>query len=327
VKVDSFTNFLPTVMRDAVLARAASVDDFENWLTVPPMTDVRARLEMMDEWGIDMQVLSTPSPPLDEIFERDEARDLARVTNDGMAAVVNTHPRRFIGTATLPLGDPEWGAEELTRAVVELGLRGGLLYSSVRGRAIDGPEFELLYATAEELDVPLWLHPERSSARPDYEGEERSRFGLFLVFGWPYETTLAMSRLVLSGVMQRHPRLKVIAHHAGAMIPRLANRIGTHYRNLPRVAGPADLDLPVIEYFKRFWVDTVTQGSVLSLQAAYELYGPDKLLFASDMPFGAGHGREFIQLETKALDELDAPDTDKARMWSSNALELCGVPG
>jgi predicted TIM-barrel fold metal-dependent hydrolase len=291
------------------------------------MTDVAARLDLMDELGVDMQVLCTPSPPLDEHFEPQAARDLALIANDGMAEIVHAHPGRFIGTATLPLANPGWAEAELTRAVQELSLRGGLLYSSVNGTAIDGPGLEPLYSAAEALDVPLWLHPERARSRPDYDGEEGSRYGLFLVFGWPYETTLAMARLVLSGTMQRHPRLKVIAHHAGAFVPRLANRIRTHYRNLPRVAGPSDLELPVIEYFKRFWVDTVTQGSVPSLRAAYDLYGADRLLFASDMPFGAAHGREFMEIEMRALEDLDAPDADKELVWARNVLDLCRIPG
>lgn len=289
------------------------------------MTDIAHRLELMDECGIDMQVLATPSPPLDEQFDVATAQELARLANDEVAALVDAHPDRFIGTATLSLADPQWACEELHRAVGDLGLRGALLYTSVRGEAIDRSSFEPLYETLAALGTPAWLHPERSSRQADYKGEGDSKYGLFLVFGWPYETTIAMARLVLSGVLQRHPNLKIIAHHAGGMVPRMAKRIETHFQNLPRVNGPQDLDEPPIEYFKRFWVDTVTQGSPSALMAAREVFGADRMVFASDMPFGTNGGRDFIVSEMAALDGLPIPEREKRAIWSANLLSLCDI--
>jgi predicted TIM-barrel fold metal-dependent hydrolase len=309
-----------------VIERSSFRGDLENWTSIPALTDPEIRLQLMDECGIDKQVLVTPSPPLDEHFDERTAQDLARLANDEMAGIVQRFPDRFIGTATLSLADPGWAADELKRAVEDLGFRGAQIYSSVRGRAIDGPEFDSLYSAFEALDVPAWLHPERSSRSADYAGEEGSKYGLFLVFGWPYETTIAMARLVLSGTMQRHPRLKMIAHHAGAMVPRLANRIRTHYRNLPRVEGPEDLELAPIEYFKRFWVDTVTQGSPSALMCALEVFGAERMLFATDMPFGTNGGKDFITDEMRALDLLPISDSEKEAIWGANLLSLCGLP-
>lgn len=325
VKVDAFTHVAPLALRDRVLASSNAPSDLENWQLIPALTDVSLRLDLMDECGIDMQVLSTPSPPLDEQFDAKTARELARLANDEVAVLVNRHPGRFIGTATLSLDDPEWAAQELTRAVKQLGLRGALLYTSVNGRAIDGPEFEVLYDALEALDVPAWLHPERSARQPDYAGESSSMYGLFLVFGWPYETTLAMARLVFSGVMQRHPDIKIITHHAGAMVPRLANRVRSHYQNLPRVDGPVGLDLPPIEYFKRFWVDTVTQASPSALMSAREVFGAEHMVFASDMPFGTNGGRDFVLSEMATLESLPIPAEEKEGIWGKNLLSLCGL--
>jgi predicted TIM-barrel fold metal-dependent hydrolase len=307
------------------VARSDFRSELENWQRVQALTDDARRLELMDECDIRMQVLATPSPPLDEQFKQKTAQELARLANDEMAAIVARHPDRFIGTATLSLADPEWAAGELTRAVKELGLHGAQVYTSVNGRAIDGPDFQPLYATLEDLNVPAWLHPERSSRQPDYAGEDESKYGMFLVFGWPYETTIAMARLVFSGTIQRHPGLKVIAHHAGAMVPRLANRIRTHYQNLPRVDGPDDLELPPIEYFKRFWVDTVTQGSPSALMSAREVFGAERLVFASDMPFGTHEGKDFILSEMDTLDSLPIPDAERRAIWGTNILALCGL--
>jgi aminocarboxymuconate-semialdehyde decarboxylase len=235
---------------------------------------------------------------------------------------VRDHPGRFIGVATIPLLDPETGAAETERAIRQLGLGGVLMYTSHRGMPIDRPELEAYYGLVEELGVPIWLHPERSALQPDYASEDRSRYGMFLIFGWPYETTLAVARLVLSGVMERHPRLKVVAHHAGAMIPRLATRIGTHYNDQPRIELP-DLSLPVTEYLKRFYVDTVTQGSVSALEGAREVFGADRMLFASDMPFGGDNGRNFIRLETAAVEGMDLGEEERERIWSGNLASIC----
>ncbi|MGH2703219.1 MAG: amidohydrolase family protein [Actinomycetota bacterium] len=325
VKVDAFTHVAPVALRDAVLERSDFSSDLENWQRIPALTDPALRLQLMDECGIDMQVLATPSPPLDEQFDQETAQGLARLANDEMAAITQRYPDRFIGTATLSLTDPEWAADELRRSVEHLNLRGAQLYTSVRGRAIDGPDFEPLYATLEALDVPAWLHPERSSRQPDYVGEQGSKYGLFLVFGWPYETTLAMARLVFSGTMQRHPDLKIVAHHAGAMVPRLATRIRSHYQNLPRVDGPDDLELAPIEYFKRFWIDTVTQGSTSALMAAREVFGSDRMVFATDMPFGTNGGKDFMAAEMRALDSLPLPEAEKQAIWGTNLLRLCGL--
>jgi predicted TIM-barrel fold metal-dependent hydrolase len=325
VKIDGYTHIAPPRFRARILDRHPGDADFANWHAIPAMSDVPLRIALMDEAGLAAQVLCTPSPPLDEKFDEREAQALSRAVNDEMAKVVLAHPGRFIGTATLALTDPVWAAEELRRCVTELGLRGCQLYTSVRGAPLDRPELEPVYDALEELDVPAWLHPERSSCVPDYPGEDGSRYGLFLVFGWPYETTIAMARLVFSGTMQRHPRLKVIAHHAGAMIPRMANRIRTHYQNLPRVDGADGLEQPPIEYFKRFWVDTVTQGSVTAIMAAREVFGPHQMMFASDFPFGTNGGRDFIADEMSAIEELPIADEERRAIWSQNLLSACGI--
>lgn len=326
VKIDGFTHIAPPRFRERVLQTRGDDADFTNWQLIPAMSDVAARIAIMDEACVAAQVLCTPSPPLDEKFEVSEAQDVARSVNDEIAELVSNHPSRFIGTATLSMADPDWAAEELRRCVQELGLRGCQLYTSVQGKPLDGPEWRPLYDALEDLDVPAWLHPERSARVPDYPGEDGSRYGLFLVFGWPYETTIAMARLVFSGTMQRHPRLKIIAHHAGAMVPRMANRIRTHYQNLPRVDGPSGLDLPPIEYFRRFWVDSVTQGSVSALMAAREVFGCNRMVFASDFPFGTNGGRDFIAAEMAAIEALPVPEEERQAIWSRNLLEVCGIP-
>jgi predicted TIM-barrel fold metal-dependent hydrolase len=327
MRIDAFTHFAPPRWRDEVLRHAGSAAaSFENWTAVEAMTDLRVRLAIMDEFAIDAQVLCTPSPPLDEVFSGARAAELARRANDATAELVSRHGDRFITVATISMTDLDAAADETERAVRELGMKGVLLYTSHRGKPLDRPELEDYYSLLEELDAPVWLHPERSHAQPDYTGEDSSRFGIFLVFRWPYETTVAMARLVLSGVLERHPRLHVVVHHAGAFIPRLINRIGTHYANQPRIESPT-LSLPVAEYFRRFHVDTVTQGSTAALAAAADVFGVDRLLFATDFPFGGDNGRIFIRHEMRAVESLRLDPDEANSVWGGNLMALLAGQG
>jgi aminocarboxymuconate-semialdehyde decarboxylase len=109
------------------------------------------------------------------------------------------------------------------------------------------------------------------------------------------------------------------------MVPRLATRIRSHYQNLPRVDGPDDLELAPIEYFKRFWVDTVTQGSTSALMAAREVFGSDHMVFATDMPFGTNGGKDFMVAEMRALNSIPVSEAEKQAIWGANLLKLCGL--
>src|SRR5690606_5321977 len=123
---------------------------------------------------------------------------LAELANDAMAKTTGEMPERLRGVATVPLVDPVWAADELRRSVLDLGLAGALVYTHVRGRALDDPALEPFWAEAEALGTPVWLHPDRALPGGDYVDEDQSLFGLFLVLGWPYETSIAVARLVLS---------------------------------------------------------------------------------------------------------------------------------
>src|SRR5436190_1896904 len=180
-----------------------------------------------------VQVFSLPTPPIEVFATPSDAVDLARAANDGMADLVRRYPDRFAGfVAALPLNDPDAAVRELRRALTDLGARGFQMYTNVLGKPISAPEFHPLFETMVEHDLPIWLHPYRGADMSDYKTEALSQYEIWWTFGWPYETSVAMARLVFDGCFDRFPTLKVITHHMGAMAPYFAGRVGPGWDQL-----------------------------------------------------------------------------------------------
>lgn len=325
MRIDAFAHALPVELRRAVFGHVMPTADLINWEALDPLYDISRRLELMDATAIDVQVLTTPSPPLESLFEPPLALKLAELANDSMAKLVAEYPHRFRGVATIPLIDPSWAVEELQRAVLELGLAGPLVYSHINGWPLDQAELEPYWDAVESLRVPIWLHPDRPRTAPDYVSETESRYGLFLVLGWPYETSVAMMRLVLSGVMARHPDLSIIVHHGGGMIPFFARRIEMNFAKggQARVPVLADDMVDVSRDLRRFYVDTVLQGSLPALQTAIQFFGIEHMLFASDAPFGPNQGRDFTESSIESVERL--PLDQREAIFHTNAAALLGV--
>ena len=192
----------------------------------PVISDLDARFRMMDRHGDYAQILVLAVPPLEEVDPPQAAAEVARRANEEMAGLVRRFPDRFAGfAAALPLGDVEASLGEIDHAVGELGALGVQFFSNVRGVPLDEPRFDPILTRIEALDRMIWLHPTRDAAWPDYPTERESDFGIWWSLGWPYETAAALSRLVYSGQMDRHPRLRVIAHHGGGMVPHVSARL------------------------------------------------------------------------------------------------------
>ncbi len=225
--------------------------------------------------------------PVDELGPPETARDLAREANDELAELVRTYPERFIGfAANLPLNDTEAALEELDRAHRDLGASGILLQSNIGGRPLDDPTLEPLFAQADELETAIWLHPTRSPAWPDYPTEQQSKYGIWWSLGWPYETAASMTRLVFSGYMDRYPRVKILTHHAGGMIPHFSGRLDSVQTEDQREAFERRFRRPALDYFRQFYVDTALFGAPHALRCAVDFFGPERVLFGTDMPLG-----------------------------------------
>jgi aminocarboxymuconate-semialdehyde decarboxylase len=172
----------------------------------------------------------------------------------------------------------------------------------------------------EALERMIWLHPTRDAAWPDYPTERESDFGIWWSLGWPYETAAALSRLVYSGQMDRHPRLRVIAHHGGGMVPHFSARLamGPGYRQTKE-----SLPLPALDYFHRFYADTALFGAPHAVRCVIEFFGPEHVLFGTDTPLGPP---DAIDATIADLDAAGLSEAELAAVYAGNAQNLLGVP-
>jgi predicted TIM-barrel fold metal-dependent hydrolase len=286
----------------------------------PALTDIDARLRQLEGFGDYRQVLVLAVPPLEEVGPPAAAADFARLANDEMAGLVKAHPDRFGGfAAALPLHDVDASIQELDRAVGDLGALGAQVFTNVNGVPLDDPRFEPLFAHAASLDRMLWLHPTRSASWPDYPAESRSDFGLWWSLGWPYETAAALSRLVYSGLMDRLPGLKVLAHHGAGMVPHFASRLamGPGHRQVKD-----SLPRPPLDYFRQFYADTALFGAPHAVRCVIDFFGPGHVLFGTDMPLGPPHA---VQATIADVESAGNEASELEAIFSGNARRVLRI--
>jgi aminocarboxymuconate-semialdehyde decarboxylase len=299
---------------------------------LPTLFDLDARLRVMDTAGDGyVQILSTANPPVENMAGPEDALELSRIANDEMAELVSRFPSRFVGAAAcLPMNNPQGTLDELDRAVRQLGLCAVQIYTDVQGRPLDDPAFSPVFDKVVELDIPILLHPVRGPERADYPTERSSRFDTWRIMGWPYDTVAAMARLAFSGIFDRHPGITIITHHLGGVAPYLSERIREGYDKILKAALSSNEPIPLKkhphDYFREFYADTITIGSVPALACGLEFFGPDRVLFATDMPFDTEGGRKYVEVALQAMEKLDAPASDKEKIFELNARTLFRLP-
>ena len=260
------------------------------------------RLALMDEAGVDLQVLSLTTPGLHNLAAEDSVA-LARRTNDLIAQTVAKRPDRFQGFAALPTPAPDLAARELERAVQELGLKGAMLSGRTRDKHLDHPDFRPLFECAAALGVPVFIHPQiplRAVRDANYSGFSPeidlalAAYGL----GWHFEAGLQFVRLILAGTFDRHPNLQIILGHWGEVILFYLERLAALQR-------AAKLDRPVAAYMRdNLYVTASGMFSVNYLQRCIEIVGIERILFSTDFPYQYRPGREARRfLERAPLDE------------------------
>jgi predicted TIM-barrel fold metal-dependent hydrolase len=292
--------------------------------------ELEQRLAIMDQHPGYVQVLTLAGPPIEAVAGPDTSPELAALANDEMAALVEEYPQRFLGfAASLPMNNMAAALRELNRSVEELGASGAQIYSNVCGRPLDRPEFEALFERMAALDLPLWLHPTREDAFSDYAEEPRSKFDIWWAFGWPYETTAAMTHIVFSGVLQRHPDLKIITHHCGALVPYFEGRIRSGLDRMgSRTADAGDrearrrLDGNPVEHFRRFYADTAVSGWTPALECGLAFFGSERVLFGTDMPFGGENGAANVRETIAAVNEMKVTEETRQKIFEGNARRL-----
>jgi len=297
----------------------------------PPALEARlldigeGRIAEMDAQGIDMQVLSQVQPGL-EHSQADRAIPVARAFNDRVAEAIAAHPERFAGFAALPTADPTAAADELARAVGELGFKGALVNGRTLDRFLDEQFFWPIFESAEALGVPIYLHPmpPPKAVYDAYYAGFGDEVGFMLsspAWGWHIETGLHSVRLILAGVFDRFPALQLIIGHMGEAIPFMLARIDDVLggRTSLDPATPS-IELSIQEYFARNFHLTIS-GLFTNppLRCAIDTFGADKIMFAVDHPFADGaDARRFI--DTAAIS-----DEEREQLAHGNAERLLGL--
>ncbi|AJE48432.1 amidohydrolase family protein [Celeribacter indicus] len=331
--IDAFNHFFPKPLWDKMQTSEGTIRDIgQRMRGIPAIYDLEERFRVMDQFDDYTQILSLGMPPLESLGAPAETEEYARLANDGMADLVDRHPDRFAGfIASLPMNSPN-AAVEAERAFTDLGANGLQIHTNVNGRALDNDEYFAVFEMAERHGKPVLLHPSRGSNMPDYIDEEKSKYEIWWTFGWPYETSAAMARLVFSGMMDRLPDLKVLGHHLGAMVPYFEGRVGPGMDQLGKRTTDEDLSLVLkslkkrpLDYFKDFYADTAVFGSRAATLCGLEFYGEDKVLFASDSPFDPERGPGYIRDTIKVLESIEMSPEAREKISYRNAQDFFGL--
>ena len=280
-----------------------------------------ARIADMDASGISVQVLSVAGPGAD-LVPGAAGIALARDYNDALAEACKRHPTRYRGFAHLPMHSPEAAADELERAVRDLGFCGVLVNGATDGRFLDDPAFEPILARAEALDLPIYIHPgiPVPAVRNAYFDGLPGNFSFTMAlsaWGWHTETAIHVLRLVLSGALDRHPKLKVVIGHMGEALPFMLDRIDETTAN----EAKARLSRPVRQtLLDQVWITTSGFFTMVPFMAALMSFGVDRILFSVDYPFASNaRARAF-------LDALPVSPADRAKIAHGNADGVLRLP-
>src|SRR5215475_15477659 len=295
--------------------------------TITKLFDLDERFREMDQFGHYRQIVSLPNPPIEEIADGVAGMRLARIGNDAMAELTARHPDRFAGfVAAVSLTDIEGSVAEASRAITQLGACGIQVFTPLVGRPLDEPAFAPVFAAMAGFDLPIWLHPARTAAMTDYPAEEKSRYEMWWCFGWPYDTSVAMSRLVFAGLFDRHPGIKIITHHLGGMIPYFDGRVGAGLDVLGARTSDEDysqvlpaLKRPHLDYFHDFYGDTALFGGRHGLACGLDFFGADHVVFATDTPLGP------IRPTIDAVDRLGLAPAERHKIMAGNAARLLNM--
>jgi predicted TIM-barrel fold metal-dependent hydrolase len=331
VKIDIFCHILPPAYFDKMTSIATRGAYLQKRVReIPAMTNLDVRFKVMDLFGDYRQVLSLSAPPIEALGGPDVTPDLAKLANDTMAETVAKYPDRFPSfIASLPLNNAEATQQEIDRAIHQLGATGIQIFTNVNGRPLDDPEFRPVFATMAQLNLPIWMHPSRTASFPDYQTEQKSKLELWWVFGWPYETSVAMSRIIFAGYFDEFPNLRVVTHHMGGMIPYFAGRIGPGLDQLGSRTDDEDLSQYTkrlkkrpFDYYKMFLADTALFGYRPGVELGLSFFGVDNVLFASDFPFDPEKGTYNPRVTIEDIDGLQISDAQRQQIYEGNARKM-----
>jgi aminocarboxymuconate-semialdehyde decarboxylase len=327
--LDIFTHFMPKPFLDRLGELIPGHPVLAAFPRIKTLWDVDARLALLDEFDGLQQVLSLANPPIELIAPPDRTPQIARMANDALAGICDKHRDRFPGfVASLPMNNVEATLAEIDRAI-GIGARGVQVFTNVAGEPLSLEKYRPVFRRMAQHDLPVWVHPMRGVQFADYASETTSENEIWFSFGWPYETTACMTRLIYSGIFDELPALKIISHHMGGMIPFFAGKIDLGFRQIffgtPErnpAAEDAGLKQHPRKYYEMLYADTALNGEVAPTRCGHAFFKTAHCLFATDAPFCSEQGRGLIGKTIAAVQALEISPDERARIFSGNAREL-----
>ena len=280
--------------------------------------DPEVRLGLMDKYGIDIQAISQTTPVLMGFNARDAA-EICRVSNDDNYALCKAYPKRFVNISMIPLFDVKSALKELDRSVSELDCRGVTISSNQNGKGLDSPEYFPFYKKAEEYDLPILIHPIHWESYPLADNVEAWR--LMHIFGWPFDTSQAAYRIIMGGVLDRYPNLKIVTHHMGGMLPYLSRRIESNFDRFFK----GKIEQHITKYWNNFYGDTAVDGTVGAYACGYAFFGANRLMYGSDYPFGWEAGEGYIRENLAGVKTLKISKKNMDKILGGNARKLLKI--
>ena len=282
--------------------------------------DVERRLQHMDQHGVDIHVLTIPAPGADR-FEGPGARAIARVANDAMAAMTRDHPNRFIGFFTLPTCDIKASLDELERSVNELGLRGFGCFANLNSQALDREELFPIYERLAKSKLPVYIHPTAPLATEAVGIDIMPT----LVFGWAFDSTVAMIRLVYGRVLERFPEISWVVADVGGVMAFFAQRaINIYGGRTDEIRHKYGLKENPLDSFRRFYVDTADHPAS-TLGCVRDFFTPDQMVLGTNYPYGPEEGCVLLRNSLQAIDGLGLNAIDKEKILGGNAAKILGL--
>lgn len=318
-RIDAFAHVLPRPFYRE-LNEAHPSDELQALEGSPRFYDSEYRLDVLDEFGIDRQVITLARPPIWRGIDPAEALALTQAANDAVREFADESDR-FIAVGTLPFVTDDY-LPEYERCVDDLDMAGVQIFSNAGGEPIDSDAHRRLYARAAARETPIWLHPQLHEWHAWDE-----EYMLHKILGWPFDTSLSMTRLVMSGILDEHPDLAIIPHHMGAMIPHFASRIELFHRMLVEHRDVYPYPLPefdgsVVDQLRQFYPDSCRGGAASVLEDGLEFFGEDRLLFATDYPFGPDEGKAFLEEEIAGVEAMEVDESTREDVFAGNVEKL-----
>jgi len=282
--------------------------------------NIERRLEHMDRLGVDVHVLTIPAPGADR-FEGDGAIKIAQVANDAIAGIARRHPKRFIGLFTLPTCNVKASLDELERSVNELGLKGFGCFANLNGQALDREELLPIYERLAKYKLPVYIHPTAPLAT------EATGIDIMptLIFGWAFDSTVAMTRLVYGHVLERFPEINFVVADVGGVLAFFAQRaINIYSGRTEEIRQRYGLKENPLDSFRRFYVDTADHPAS-TLRCVKDFFGAKRMVLGTNYPYGPEEGCLLVKNSLKAIDGLELAAAEKAKVLGGNAARILGI--